>query len=366
MMQTQNGKGRSYSSKLRSAGASKKEKPVSTTSAVEPTQNPDQRNSEPAIVAAVRKLSEQIDSLNHAMSQIAKRLNSLENSVSTKSHATDDMRKMIVETKNNTDLIAESTYLIQTEVISKREEKETEMECQRIKEENLIIWKEKMNRRKIRYWHCLQNAAKAQLYESWLEESPNYLPLKYRPKINENDSELLLTMKSEEAQRKYEEDIDLMYHYSNHHEEEVLKIESEMTALIDGWTESETHKSGTLEIWRKETLQNEKISKQLWDKRRHFLEKKKLEEEREEDTRFVNEEQAKAIEERSYLKRNRFKISRRRGRPTMNTGYQRKTRWDNNPVHSTENFGRNHDNWRSMCLPLDQDLCSQHDNPVDL
>ena len=64
-----------------------------------------------------------------------------------------------------------------------------EKKCYQIIEENAIIWKERMNQRKIVHWHCLQNAAKAQLYNDWVTESPDYLPLKYRPKINENDSD---------------------------------------------------------------------------------------------------------------------------------------------------------------------------------
>ena len=174
--------------------------------------------------------------------------------------------------------------------------------------ENAITWRLKLNQRKISYWHCLQNAAKAELYNDWLTESPDYLPLKYRPKINESDSDFLLQMKSEEAHQKYIDDIDLMYEYSYQHEEKILEIEADVKTVIEEWTASEEEISCIQQIWTAEVKKNEKISQQLWKRRLDFLLKKKREEEEHDDTRFINEEQEKEIKKRSHLKRNRFKI----------------------------------------------------------
>ena len=215
--------------------------------------------------------------------------------------------------------------------------------------ENAITWRLKLNQRKISYWHCLQNAAKAELYNDWLTESPDYLPLKYRPKINESDSDFLLQMKSEEAHQKYIDDIDLMYEYSYQHEEKILEIEADVKTVIEEWTASEEEISCIQQIWTAEVKKNEKIFQQLWKKRLDFLLKKKREEEEEDDTRFINEEQEKEIKKRSNLKRNRFKIRWKNNRSPARRSQEDSRRQPPSRRGTPDFPGRNHDNWRLDC-----------------
>ena len=77
----------------------------------------------------------------------------------------------------------------------------------------------------------------------------------------------------------YRENIDLMLHYSDSHDENVLLIDSEIEDFISEMTTSIDHKLVLLNMWREETITNEEISKQLWIKRRNFLIRKKKEEE---------------------------------------------------------------------------------------
>ena len=203
-----------------------------------------------------------------------------------------------------------------------------------------------MNQRKISYWHCLQNASKAELYKDWQTNSPDYLPLKYRPKVNATDSDLILLLKSEEAEQKYADEIDIMRHYSRQHEERVLEIDEEIKTDIDGWSFSEEEQSCLLELWSAETRKNEIISQQLWDKRLDFLTKKKKEEEEMQNVRFIDEEQEVMMQKRSYLKRNRFKIRNNKNRQTISRHHDLQDRRDDQSrgariAHSY------HDNWRN-------------------
>ena len=218
---------------------------------------------------------------------------------------------MVSETSEDALVMLNTTLTLQKMAQDSRMETVLNTECQKIIEDNSLVWNRKINKRKIDFWHCLQNGAKAELYDEWLTESPNYLPLKYRPKINENDTEILLEIKSNQAQEKYVQDIKLMQHYSKQHEVKVRNNDSEMAELVEEWTDSEKHRRGIIKIWEEKCRQNAQYSQQLWTKRSEFLQKKKMEDENDNAFRFVTEEQETLIKERSLMKRSRFKIRRK-------------------------------------------------------
>ena len=90
---------------------------------------------------------------------------------------------------------------------------------------------------------------------------------------------MAVSQKLESAAKCYREDIDLMLHYSENHDEKVFLIDAEIEDIISDMTTSIDHKAVLLNMWREEAVTNEEISKQLWIKRRNFLIKKKREEE---------------------------------------------------------------------------------------
>ena len=81
------------------------------------------------------------------------------------------------------------------------------------KENNSVFWSDTLNKRKKSYCKCLQNERKSKLYEKWIEDYPQYLPLKYRPRLNPSDSPVLVQQKLASSRQKYVDDIDLMKRY---------------------------------------------------------------------------------------------------------------------------------------------------------
>ena len=148
-----------------------------------------------------------------------------------------------------------------------------------IRNEHQVIWKSTMNKRKQCYWHALQNRNKATLYESWRTDSPNFLPLKYRPKVNNDDCEESTKQKITIAQQQYTADIELMRHYSHTHNSRVQILDNDFVELLARTTEDEEVQQTLNQMWFQEASTNEAISEQLWVKRQNFLSKKKEEEE---------------------------------------------------------------------------------------
>ena len=307
--------------------------------------NSDHGPADSNIILAIKKLSEQVESLCNYTKIIADRVENLELKFTTTSEDTTELKTILKETKNNTDSIIEKSSRLQKEIRFDQRNEKIEKKCKQIIAENSIIWKKRMNQRKISYWHCLQNALKAELYKDWQTNSPDYLPLKYRPKVNATDSDLILLMKSEEAEQKYADEIDTMLHYSHQHEERVLEIDEEVKTDIDGWSFSEEEQSCLLDLWTAEARKNETISQHLWDKRLDFLTKKKIEEEEMQNVRFINEEQEIMIQKRSYLKRNRFKIRNNEKRQTKSRDHDIQHR-RNDHFQSARTAHSCHDNWR--------------------
>ena len=176
-------------------------------------------------------------------------------------------------------------------------------ECQKLKKENSVKWRDIMNRRKKSYWHCLQNFKKADLYSNWVQESPSYLPLKYRVKVNSSDSETATQHKIEAAKSRYRGDIELMYQYSSEHEENANNADECAHTLIHDMTKSETHRTILRNYWEEEVVMNENISTQIWEKRHNFLVSRKNDEEQEKGHLFLADNQLKKVERRKRKNR---------------------------------------------------------------
>ena len=147
-----------------------------------------------------------------------------------------------------------------------------------IKDEHQVVWNDAMNKRKQSYWHSLQNQCKAALYEQWINESPQFLPLKYRPRVNPSDCQETVEQKVKLAEKQYRDDVNLMRHYEEIHAMRVSSADEHIQHILES-VDCEETRNLTAKLWNEEVQKNEAISQQLWKKRKAFLVKKKHEDE---------------------------------------------------------------------------------------
>ena len=246
------------------------------------------------LIEAIVKVSDQISTLSEAVLCIGTRLDKLEKVSSDKNKSLTDPNINLLEevaaTKRATETVVVSCASIQQQLEKNQEKKMTEKMCEQLIQGHEISWTRLVNNRAISYWHGLQNYEKARLYREWIEFCPDYLPLKYRPRVNESDNELAIDQKLAAAMTRYQDDIALMTTYSEQHEEKVEEYEREAETLIEEMAEGqEDIVSALTDIWRDRCAINMAKSRQLWQKREDFLNKKKFEEEANNNCQTVDE-----------------------------------------------------------------------------
>ena len=257
---------------------------------------PQTPRSSTVLIEAVTKLSDQMINLSHSLQIIGTRLIKVEQQFEllnrTHDKETIDLDSIISQlsdTTTATKKIEETCETLQSEIRADRRMQQIEQECKSCIEGYAVPWRELLHLRAISYWHCLQNYSKAELYGEWLENSPEYLPLKYRPKVNSSDSQLAMEQKLKAAEQRYRDDIKLMYSYSEEHEEKVDGLDRRAQLLIEEMAESDDHGTILQQFWYEQTTINALKSKRLWIRRHDFLSKKKEEEEMKGDYKTLNE-----------------------------------------------------------------------------
>ena len=145
-----------------------------------------------------------------------------------------------------------------------------------------------MNKRKQACWNAIHNSEKADLYEEWINKSPNFIPLKYRPKKHENELPEITTRRISEAKFKYKNDVDNMRTYAQRHLDKLIEMDEKMARIIEHSSTSEEETSLMDKWWANDVQKNFTISLQLWQKRKKFLERKKNEEEINGDHQLTN------------------------------------------------------------------------------
>ena len=191
----------------------------------------------------ISKLSDQMTAHTNSISIIAERLDKLEKVSSVQSLESEDIKTKLMEVIETTDDIALTTKWLDIKITEEQTSKKVKKECNLLKDKHNVVWKEAMNARKTGFWHSLQNYEKAQLYTEWIDNSPEYLPLKYRPKVNASDGHLAVEQKVNTAKAKYRDDISLMMHHSDNHDEIVKSVDVQIQEVIIAITESEDHRS---------------------------------------------------------------------------------------------------------------------------
>ena len=126
------------------------------------------------------------------------------------------------------------------------------------------------------------NRNKGGLYKAWQEEDPQFLPMKFRPKIQKNDNPQITDLRLQEAFEKYKRNTKELKIFEENHEKPFRDVDREITTMIHEITGT-TEQQGLLterlnEMWYSETSDQEYRSLEIWNKKERFLIRKKYEE----------------------------------------------------------------------------------------
>ena len=147
--------------------------------------------------------------------------------------------------------------------------------CTRVKRRIALQWTQCLNQRKKFYNNFVKNYRKAHLYTDWIESSPDFLPLKYKPKRVPGEISSYTDAKIAEARQRYKNDVNLMLEYSKIHQARVTNIDKTMHQLIESTCRNEEEASTLSQIWKDETSEQEMRAAQMWLKTERFLSRKK-------------------------------------------------------------------------------------------
>ena len=163
-----------------------------------------------------------------------------------------------------------------------QENRDTHIEALKLKRSILADWNDALNRRRRAYWNFIMNRNKGRLYKTWQQNDPQFLPMKFRPKIQETDSPQIQDLRLQEAFDKYKRNIKELKLFEDKHSETFKNVDEEIMAKIDKST-SATGKYDLLkeelkQMWHSETSDQEHRSIEIWNKKERFLIRKKYEE----------------------------------------------------------------------------------------
>ena len=220
-------------------------------------------------------ISDQLQQISRQTTNVEEKLDnstSFQNTVPSKSApedaATCSTSNMATEKRNQ-----ELSEIILQEKIQKK----THEQSIRVKRTISLQWTQSMNQRKKSYSNFVKNYRKAQLYKEWIKSSPDFLPLKYKPKRVPGEIPSYTTAKIVEAKQRYVNDVNLMLEYSKIHQARVRSIDKTMTELIKKSCENEEETEALTLIWTDEASELEMRAAQAWSKTERFLIKKKHE-----------------------------------------------------------------------------------------
>ena len=156
--------------------------------------------------------------------------------------------------------------------------------CQKFKSQNSLRWNDNLNKRKQGYWNFIKNQKKSELYDIWRAETPNYLPLKYRPKRVNDEIPEYTQSRITEAKLKYGNEIIIMKAYAKNHQRKYKDLDQSMMEIIYDLTDNDEERRKLIEIWEKDVRKQEEHSNQLWFKKEKFLKDKKHEDQQNGDS----------------------------------------------------------------------------------
>ena len=159
-------------------------------------------------------------------------------------------------------------------------ESETVQECcQNLKSEMALRWSSRLNTRKKHYWNFVKNKAKAELYSNWQTSTPNFIPLKYRPKRISGETPEFTTRRLSEAKLRYKNDTEQMMIYAQTHHARATEVDEKMFSEIQETCSDPAVQEKLLQDWHADTYKEESVSNQVWLRHEQFLRRKKREDE---------------------------------------------------------------------------------------
>ena len=123
------------------------------------------------------------------------------------------------------------------------------------------------------------NRNKAKLYQRWAEESPEFLPKKFRPKRIKDEDRSATELRIKQARSDYINNISLLKRYEKIHDEKCRTSDERMIEKINSMTNHDLEVRRHLSnLWWEEIASEESRSLSMWNKRERFLNKMKQEE----------------------------------------------------------------------------------------
>ena len=223
---------------------------------------------------ALNDLSERISSLELGQQRILEKLEGLSSQVSSSSAPS---------ANENTSMPEETIRQVQAlnnHLLEQKREIKLQDACTKIKSKILFKWKDTQNIRKQCYFNSIRNSGKADLYAQWYEESPDYLPLHLRPHVNTNERQDIVDTKVNEAKSKYFNSIATMRTSADINKAKVISFDEEMISFIESQSNEETLLILLRKWWESDSESAQNTSEELWEKKRAFLVKVKVDAEK--------------------------------------------------------------------------------------
>lgn len=152
--------------------------------------------------------------------------------------------------------------------------------CQDIKSNMSLNWNSQLKKRELHFRNFVKNAKKAELYENWISNYPEYIPYKYRPKRIRGELPKFTEARISEAKFKYRTECKLMFDYATHHREKYTDIDHQMKVQFTKDVDKDEYIGGLVEMWKRDTKENEVRAEQLWSRNEKFLKKMKFEDDK--------------------------------------------------------------------------------------
>ena len=194
------------------------------------------------------------------------------------------------------------------ELIKSTEEKNrTREKAVKLKQENIILWDNALKERKQRFWHTLMNANKSRLYTRWDQETPEFIPRKFRPKLVLGENPEITEIRIGRAKHEFRSNILQMETYSTIHRKKLEVVEESMTQFIADISPTTAVKEELTELWRMEVAESEEKSVQIWNMKERFLNKKRHDEMLNNSYQLADETWQEVLQNKSTNNRIKFK-----------------------------------------------------------
>ena len=164
---------------------------------------------------------------------------------------------------------------VYTDFLEEKRTKHLNEECQKIKRKFSQTWKHSLNQRKQAFYNFVRNRGKAELYETWTTEFPDFLPLHLRPKLRSDEREDVTNMKIEEAKLAYNNYITFMKNTAQQDKSKYMSLDEKMHSLIESKCTTDESLNVITSWWVKDCTKEEDFSHEVWQKQKNFFIRKK-------------------------------------------------------------------------------------------